>query len=675
MIVLFALPGIANKPKALEIRENREIDRPKVQPVTTNLGINCKRGAYDITSDSNNVVHIVWWDNDGYLHYGNIVGNAVVNEEVIPYSNDVKINFIRPRIMARPDGASIHLTWMNPKPGTKLVHVWKDSSGWHREIVWTGNYISVPVGVADLTGKMHIIGQLWETKGGFYSKIKYWYKEPGGRYNNGWTLVEGPIKWRDTAMAIDKEGGIHGVFKSGRDPGKYVYCPNGGSLADAEVIDIPIARNGVCVSFGDLFVDKSLNVHHAFMTYNDHTIDYSVKPAGSNKWNTPLPVSKGALVLCHIENYDNAWPGIAVDTDGRVYVAWADMPCPDTVANRITLATLEPGAAEFEREVITLEADIDFDSKPALTATDEGFFLVYRDWLYDLQLYSISSKEVYISNLSENQKICAGDYSGGILTIEVNVTNPSAISRVEFYIDGTEVAELTSALYQYDWDLNDVNPGTHEVKVIGYKDTGETVESVVNVDIDCPPVVNFVNFFDGSTIAETVDVVVDVVDDKDAVDNVEFYVDNDYKYSDSTEPYEFRWDPTNLTLGNHTLSVIAYDESGLTTERSITVKYWPIFPPLDFSVSKKINRTLFIIEYYCHLTWNPNPRNNQVDVVGYRIYRVIDNVKSDTPLAEVEASTLEWDHRQVSKDEEYNYVITSVDSEGNESSGVVATAQ
>ncbi|MCP5045919.1 MAG: hypothetical protein GY940_02030, partial [bacterium] len=152
LICSFVIMGSVKTPESPGDRAINETDEdiqePKALPVTTHLGIYCRRGAYDITSDSNNTVHLAWWGDDGFLYYGNIVGNAVVNQEVIPQSNDVKINFIRPRIMARPDGASVHLTWMTPKPGTKLIHVWKDSSGWHRETVWKGNFISVPVGVA-----------------------------------------------------------------------------------------------------------------------------------------------------------------------------------------------------------------------------------------------------------------------------------------------------------------------------------------------------------------------------------------------------------------------------------------------------------------------------------------------------------------------------------------------
>lgn len=444
---------------------------------------------------------------------------------------------------------------------------------------------------------------------------------------------------------------------------------------DSEILDIPVAQGGVCVSFGDLFVDKNMNVHHAFLTYNSETIDYSVKLAGSNTWAVPTRVSAGHVQLCHIENYDNVWPSIAVDSDGIVYVTWVDMPCPDTEANRITLATLENNV--WHREILTLDAKIDFDNKPALTAHNDGVFLVWRDWLDELWLYSIVSKEVYISNPSEGQKICAADYSNGVISIKAGVANPADITRVEFFVDDTLLGEATGDPYEYDWNVGEYDTGTHQVRVVGYKTNGDTIESEITVDIDCPPVINLVNLFDGSTIAETMDVSVEIQDDKNAVQKVEFHVDNSLKYTDTADPYVFRWNPASLSLGNHTLTIIAYDNSSLSSTVSITVKYWPIFPPLECTGTKEINRTLFIVEYYNHLTWSANPKNNanNINLSNYRIYEVINGVKNAQPLAEVDANTLEYNHRNLSKDGVYSYLITSVDISGNESSGESVTVQ
>ena len=681
LLCLIPFLGMTKEPGTPRLQSNNDTNTIFAKGVTTDLGISCESGCFDLTTDNNNTVHIVWWDDDGFLHYGQISGTKVINEEVIPDSEDVEMSFMRPRIMARPDGASVHLTWMSPRPGTKLVHVWKDSSGWHREIVWHGSYVSVPVGVADLTGKMHVIGQQWTnnslTHGGiFFSQIKYWYKPPGaedGEYNAGWSLYEGPIKWRDTSMAIDKNGGIHVAYKSGRDPGKYQYCPNGGSLADAEILDIPVAKDSVCVSFGDLFVDRDLNVHHAFMSYNVGAIDYSFKAAGTKTWTDPYRLSDGPVPLCEETEYEHVWPGIAVTPEGIIYVTWVDMPCPEQEANRVHLMKKENGA--WTSDIITTEAKIDFFSKPAITANDTGVYLLYRDYRELLVLYTISAQEIYISNPSSGQKVCAKNYANGVLPIEVTAVDPSVVTRVEFYADGGLLGEDTSSPYVYNWDISELNPGSHLIRASVTKTTGERIELEATIDIDCPPFIQLLSLFNGTTIAESTTITADVSDDKNNVQKVDFYLDNALKVSDTTPPYEYNLDTQNLALGLHNLAVIAMDGSGLSSNVSINFRYWPLFPPINATGSKNINRTLFLVEYYNHLTWSANPRNTNVQVTNYKVYQVIDGIKSTQALATLDANTFEYNHRNVSKDDSYEYVITAVDNLGYESTGQVIEIQ
>jgi len=370
-------------------------DFSEIEPRTINLKV-VSGGIFDIATDKSNTLHLVWSDR-GSLHYGQIVNDKVINKEDIPNSGDFQSAFIRPRLSVRPDGASIHLSWMSPKPGTSLVHVWKDSSGWHKETVWMSrgskDFVSVPFAVEDLTGKMHILAQLWhlEAGGKLFSKIKYWYKAPGKAYNMGYTLIEQDKKWRDTAMFVDYNGGVHGVFKSGSDPGKYVFCESGGKFDENKMEDIPIPSGETCVSFGDLFVDKAGNVHHAHMSYRSENIYYNVRNKETNKWNkVPLKVSETGVETCVHKNYDNPWPGIALDPDGTAYITWADMPCPDKEANRITLAVVKNGAVS-KREVLTTDAQIDEDSKPAICGNDNGIYLIWRHWEKgEMMMYTVS---------------------------------------------------------------------------------------------------------------------------------------------------------------------------------------------------------------------------------------------------------------------------------------------
>lgn len=439
-------------------------DFSDIQPRTVPLGV-ISGGMFDLATDKTNTVHIVWSDN-GSLHYGQIVNDKIVNIEDIPQSGDFQMNFIRPRLYVRPDGASIHLSWMLPKPGTQLIHVWKNSDGWHRESVWsqkgTKDYISVPWAVEDMTGKMHVLGMLWSTANGFFSKIKYWWKDPGSSYNNGWTLIEGTKKWRDTAMFVDYNGGVHGVYKSGSDPGQYVFCESGGKFDEENVEEIPIPSGEVCVSFGDLFVDKAGNVHHAHISYRSENMYYNVRNKETGKWGVPLKVSEKGVQTCVHSNYENPWPGIALDPDGTAYIVWADMPCPNKEANRITLAVVKNGKV-YKREILNEDAHIDEHGKPAITGNDNGIYLIWRDWEEgEMILYTVSKVGFFPPTscqyeFIETRTLFSHDVLNK-LTWEANPKNDDVdvvIDKFNIYVskNGGEkelLASVSSSTFSYD---------------------------------------------------------------------------------------------------------------------------------------------------------------------------------------------------------------------------------
>lgn len=645
----------------------------RAEPIITNMGLYSHDCMFDICSDNNNTVHFIYLHDDGFLRYGQIVQNTLVNEEIIPDSQDVQAEFQRPRILARPDGESVHLTWMHPRPGSNLIHVWKDASGWHRDTVWSGtsSWVSAPNGVEDLSGKMHIIGHVWALPGDdLYASVKYWEKEPGAgdyEYPNGWTLVESlDIKWRDTSMFIDREGGIHASYKTAALPGRYEYCPSGGSLRDNEAQNIPIPPGEVCVSFGDLFVDRDMNVHHAHLSYRLEKMWYQVKYAGTDEWTDMYNVSEGPVELCHLESYENAWPGIAVGPEGRVYVTWADMPCPDTEANRITLAVKEDG--EWTKEILTLDAHITYHSKPAITANENGVWLVWRDWLEELVLYSIIHKELFISTPYPNQNIC-----GDVDKIVAKVQVPGDFTKVEFYVDEELLGEALSEPYEIAWDVSTLELGDHTIKVMGYKTNGEVIEDEITVDLNCPPTVAIANLIPGASVAGVVDVMAKTSDDKGQIEKVEFFVDGKLESSDTEYPYVYSWNTNPYNQGSkHNLSAVVYDESSVTDEETVNVTKFPIYPPREVAGETRVNRTLFVVEYYTHLSWQANPQNT-FNIVAYRIYYVENGER--VFVAEVDGNTLEYQHRNASEEDEYVYAVTAVAGNGRESHGSTVTLE
>lgn len=101
----------------------------------------------------------------------------------------------------------------------------------------------------------------------------------------------------------------------------------------------------------------------------------------------------------------------------------------------------------------------------------------------------------------------------------------------------------------------------------------------------------------------------------------------------------------------------------MDSDKSITANFLRIiYPPLDFSGQKVLNRSLSQAEYIDVLTWQANPDN--VDIVKYRIYQVENENKN--LLVELNANTFGYWHRRVEKDKQYTYTICAVNNEGTE---------
>ena len=66
-----------------------------------------------------------------------------------------------------------------------------------------------------------------------------------------------------------------------------------------------------------------------------------------------------------------------------------------------------------------------------------------------------------------------------------------------------------------------------------------------------------------------IDVVVNASDKKSGINHVDFYVNDDKKFSDNLPPYKWTW--AELTFGMRTIKAIAFDNAGNSAEKNITV--------------------------------------------------------------------------------------------------------
>lgn len=77
---------------------------------------------------------------------------------------------------------------------------------------------------------------------------------------------------------------------------------------------------------------------------------------------------------------------------------------------------------------------------------------------------------------------------------------------------------------------------------------------------------------DGAKVSDMTTVIVKAATPDDSgIDKVEFYVDNQLKFTDTSTPYEFAWDTLAETEGAHALKAVAFDSKGNTATAKINV--------------------------------------------------------------------------------------------------------
>ena len=98
---------------------------------------------------------------------------------------------------------------------------------------------------------------------------------------------------------------------------------------------------------------------------------------------------------------------------------------------------------------------------------------------------------------------------------------------------------------------------------------GSTIPGVYTIG-DPPPVVTITNPTEGEEVSGEVNVTATATDNN-GVSKVEFYVDSSLRSTDTSLPYEYRWDTTADSDGDHTVKALAFDTASKSAEDSITV--------------------------------------------------------------------------------------------------------
>jgi len=111
----------------------------------------------------------------------------------------------------------------------------------------------------------------------------------------------------------------------------------------------------------------------------------------------------------------------------------------------------------------------------------------------------------------------------------------------------------------------------------------------------------------------------------------------------------------------------------MDSDKSIKANFRLIYPPLNVSGQKTLNRSLLQGEYINVLKWEANHNNQSINIAKYRIYQMDGNQRN--LLVELDAGTFEYWHRKVEQSEPYSYELMAVTAGEREGKPVNLTIQ
>jgi hypothetical protein len=171
----------------------------------------------------------------------------------------------------------------------------------------------------------------------------------------------------------------------------------------------------------------------------------------------------------------------------------------------------------------------------------------------------------------------------GSVTVTATAIDEDGVAQVECYIDGNLLGTLpgstTSDTYTFTWDSTKVDNGTHKIKVIAYDVQGKKGQDEITVEVsgnNIAPVVTITAPPDNAVVSGTsVSISAVATDAADGIQTVECYVDGgligSLSGSTTSDTYTFTWDTTQYSNSDHTVTVTAIDNSGMSASDSVRV--------------------------------------------------------------------------------------------------------
>ena len=173
-----------------------------------------------------------------------------------------------------------------------------------------------------------------------------------------------------------------------------------------------------------------------------------------------------------------------------------------------------------------------------------------------------------------------GGMVSGTVSVSLNASDDTAVTRVELFVDGTLVGTDSTAPYSISWDSSGHANGAAELLAYAYdaennRGTSQSVSVSVDnqvVEDTSPPAVFILSPSATTAVSGTVNIEM-FAEDNVSIALVKCYVDGVLKGTTTADTLSCSWNTRKATVGLHTIRAYAEDTAGLTaiTETRVEV--------------------------------------------------------------------------------------------------------
>jgi hypothetical protein len=161
-----------------------------------------------------------------------------------------------------------------------------------------------------------------------------------------------------------------------------------------------------------------------------------------------------------------------------------------------------------------------------------------------------------------------GSTQSGTIVVSATAADNVGVAKVEFYVDGSLKGTDNTSPFSLSIDTTTLTNASHALTAKAFDAANNsTTSAAVNITVNnapapdtTAPTVSMTAPASGATISGTYSLTANA-SDASGIKQVDFYVDNVFKGSDTTAPFSFSLNTSTLTNGTHAFRATAIDNS------------------------------------------------------------------------------------------------------------------